>query len=101
MGAYVNPEGMSKEDWLEKHGNWHPHQPIAWEDVEEGSLPVVLVSNPGFTAAAIGFNKEEYRVFIEPDGRFKEFYTVKIEDLHTVSSELKHYISPEHQQMRG
>lgn len=99
MGAYINPKKISKEDWLLEHAE-KTDGPTPWSEIEEGFLPVVLVDNSTFKAAAIGFNKEEYGVFLENDGRPKEYWIAKIEDLHTVSSELKDYLSPKHRQMR-
>lgn len=93
MGAYVNPEDMSKEEWLEENATEFP-LPIPWDKILEGYMPIVLVQNQGFAAAAIGFSREEYSVFINPnDERPKRyFYCNKIEELHSVSPELAGYI---------
>ena len=76
MGDYINPKGMSKEDWLHQHGEiltvdqvltkvWS--DPIPYED--QTHWVVCLVDNGFFTAAAIGTSRDEVRSFLQPDGR--------------------------------
>lgn len=92
MGAYVNPENMSKEDWLNKNAAEFL-APIAWNLIIKGYLPIVLLQNPGFSAAAIAFSPEEYSVFTNPDDlRPKRYFYAIIEKLHSVSPELAGYI---------
>ena len=88
MGAYINPTDTSKEEWLKNNAT--KIQP--GENVEEGYFPVCLVRNPSFTAAAIAFNEKERRRFERDDGRPKQWYKAKEEDLHTVSKELERYL---------
>ena len=52
MGFYVNPPDMTKEEWLQKHGQ--VTETPAWP-VPEGTILVCLVKNPTFTAAGIAY----------------------------------------------
>jgi hypothetical protein len=58
MGYYVNLPTETKEAFLASHGT-PTSQNIRWEEVPEGSLPVLLVDNGAFTAAAILYSKKE------------------------------------------
>lgn len=92
MGAYINPENESKEDFLEREGKKiHWDMKPSWETIPYGYLPVVLVNNPLFTAAAIGFNKREYEFLTRHDTRERELFFVKIDKLWDVSN-LKDYV---------
>lgn len=93
MGAYVNPPGMSKEKWLAE--NSIPVEgELNWAKLaSQGYLPVVLVNNGPFTAAAIAYSEQEFKVFTDPnDRRPKKVFICLVEDLHTVSAELKNYL---------
>jgi hypothetical protein len=88
MGVYVNPQDMSKEDWLALHGQILLDPP-KWEDIEdieEGKLPVCLVDNGPFKAAGVAFAKRELDEFTRPDDpRPKTWFMVSIKDLGEVS----------------
>lgn len=69
MGIYINPKGQSKEEWL-----------LSIDDKSVGLVrnprpdEVLLchVSNPGFTALAVCYNRAEFYAFNHPDDhRFK------------------------------
>lgn len=94
MGAYINPpNGDDKILWLMQYATEarsHDPQTIL-EGCPEGSLPVCLVDNGAFQAAAIGFSADEVKAFAVPDGRMKLWYYAPIEKLHTVSPELINY----------
>ncbi len=77
MGYYINPPDKSKEDFLKEHGTRiSQHEALNW-DYTSDSLPVVLVANPGFTAAAIGYCKNEVEAFSSlSDYRPKLFFSV-------------------------
>ncbi len=98
MGAYVNPpNNQDKADWLNE--NRAVDEPLSRSDInfeevrEKGLLPVVLVFNGAFTAAGIGYSKEEFEVFANPsDNRPKLFYLVEEEKLHAVCPQLKGYM---------
>ena len=75
MGMYINPVGISKEEWLHKNGI-----AISKEDAEitNGVYPVCLVDNGPFTAAAIAYNEEELYVFKnDTTGRRMRWYLVE------------------------
>lgn len=96
MGAYINPKTMSKEEWLSTNGtevgNNYFVPPFNFFEVAD-SLPVVLVDNGAFTAAAIGFCKREYEYFMdEIDTRPKTIYMVIKDKLYDVSAELENYL---------
>lgn len=97
MGYYVNPQDMTKEDWLSKHGTLAGLQNIpGQEDVRSDyntlmmtnamngsafAMPVVLVDNGPFTAAAIAYNKAEYERFLN-NGEDKRPMLVFLVDKH-------------------
>jgi len=79
MGYYINPPDMTKEQFLEKHGQ--PLSNPAEFDFAGDALPVCLVDNTamGFTAAGICYDPRERDVFILPDGRPKKWFSVSKE----------------------
>ncbi len=91
MGAYINPKDMTKERWLDEFAEKRLPSPN-FEATPDGYLPVVLVDNGIFTAAGIAYSPDELAVFNTPDGREKEWFIAKIDDLHTVSPELGSYL---------
>lgn len=93
MGAYINPPDMTKEKWLSINGGDVLNDAPEWTTLPEGHLPVCLVDNGIFTAAGICYNEEILRQFSRPDGRPKLWLFVEIEKLHTVSPELKSYMT--------
>jgi len=92
MGAYINPQDMTKEDWLTRHA-MRLDKPPRWEDISEGYMAVVHIDNGIFTAAGIAFCKQELEDFSRPDGRPKLWFLAEEKDLHEVSEELKEYMS--------
>lgn len=99
MGIYINPKGMTKEDFLgglldEGKAKLIPYHPGAhFQTAEQCRQPedmvvVCLVDNGGFTAAAIAYNKGELRAFLHDDGRPKAFFAVAV-------SALADFIKPE------
>lgn len=95
MGYYVNPPQESKEAFLEKNGiHAHSDIKIAWSEVPEGFLPVVLLDNGPFTAAGIAYSERELEAFTSPtDRRPRKIYMVPIEKLLLVSGgDFKEYV---------
>ena len=80
MGFYINPSDMEKEDWLRIHGTRLKHEPTHEElpqYIETGNIPVCLVLNLMFTAAAVCVNSGELSAFTqEDDQRPKWWFTV-------------------------
>jgi hypothetical protein len=94
MGCYVNPSDVSKEVWLLAHGVEVGRIDLSagikkiptWESFEFGCIPVVLVDSGPFTAAAVAYSPVEYGVFVDlEDERYREIYSVSVEDLREVS----------------
>jgi len=82
MGYYINPsDGSEKEAWLEEHAVFITKYEAKDFDFETSPdlLPVCLVDNGAFTAAAIAYDAMERDRFIEPDHRPKIWYLVKKE----------------------
>lgn len=81
MGYYINPKGMSNEQWLERNG-----ARIDASEVEaligtppterQHLVPVCLVDNGWMKAAGIAYNDAEARLFLNDDGRPKQWYLV-------------------------
>lgn len=96
MGAYVNPQDMTKESWLLAIGA----QASIAEVVDQfdtrfanNELAVILINNGPFTAAGICFSKREAKEFTDPkDSRPKTAFWVPLSALHSVSPELKSYL---------
>lgn len=86
MGYYINPEEMSKEEWLELFG-----EPL--DPTDRPCLPqchaVCLVDNGGFTAAGVAYSEDERKAFARPDGRRKRWYEVQDHYLISVLPQLQ------------
>lgn len=90
MGCYVNPPEMSKEDWLEENGTLCNTIPVL--DLESDELPVCLVQNRLFSAAAVCCEQGKMIEFTRPDdSRKKVWYLVPIKKLLEASN-LRFYI---------
>ena len=80
MGYYINPEDMSKEEFLVRKGLILDEAPVVHE--ADDRTAVCLVNNGGFTAAGICFSADELVEFTNPkDYRPKRWYMVKNSDL--------------------
>lgn len=79
MGYYINPKGMSKEEWLAKHGRAVLETEAKLTDDE---LPVILVDNGPFRAAGIAYCEDELKAFLRPsDFRPRAVYMCQRSDL--------------------
>lgn len=77
MGAYVNPEKGTKEQWLEANGEEIDEVRAKAHGDFANTLLVVCVQNPAFSAAAIAFNIIEQNEFLSPmDMRRKRYFLV-------------------------
>ena len=84
-GYYVNPRDESKEAFLAQHGI-EVLRTFRWSDLPSGCLPVVLVDNGPFTAAAICYSEKELAEFTRTDDRRpRTIFVVKIKDLLPVA----------------
>jgi len=83
MGYYINPQKGSKEQFLKEKGlpilgpEW-PHDP-------KYGL-VCLMNNGMFTAAGVCFSPREMEAFSYKDGRPKQWFLVKKQDLVNVKA---------------
>lgn len=83
LGIYVNPPSGTKEEWLAIHGINTGTEPC---EITETHLPVCLVHNGVFTAAAVGYEPREVATMRAPvDRRAKTWFRVSREDLRKVS----------------
>ena len=78
MGIYINPKTETKEAFLSRTSPMTREQALAFDGYKTSThLPVVLVGNPAFTAAAVAFSKAEMKEFTRPeDPRPKIFFLV-------------------------
>jgi len=94
MGVYINPPDCTKEQWLKDHGVLLLLQP-KWELIEgTGMLPVALVFNVAFTAAAICYSKREMEAYTptKEDLRLRLWFLVKESSLLAVEPSLFGYL---------
>lgn len=89
MGCYISPSQETKESFLAREG-----RVINVNDftAEPNELPVCLVDNGAFNAAAVAFDRAELHRFSDVnDQRPKVWYLVPIDKLAEVSDVI-HYI---------
>ena len=79
MGYYINPPHTSKEQFLEAHGIEITQDEAEDFDFSTGDeiLPVVLVNNGPYTAAAIVYNQRELDELTRQDGRPRKWFLVE------------------------
>lgn len=76
MGLYLNLQGMTKEEWLNRHAKRLDRKPTEHKD-EEGNTVAVWVNNIAFTACALAYCQEELEVFTHhSDHREKQYFLV-------------------------
>lgn len=86
MGCYVDPEDMSKEQWLAANATEIAPGTEDQFTLRPGEVLVCLVDNGPFTAAGVAYSPQERRVFANPDdGRPKRWFVASIEDVRKVS----------------
>lgn len=94
MGYYVNPSTESKESFLEREGKVVPLSHYEWEDLPKEYLPVMLVDNGMFTAAAVCYSKKELKEFKDPSNRRRKvLLIVKVEKLLPVTPDLESFLA--------
>jgi hypothetical protein len=80
MGLYINPPQESKETFLDQYGRMITLRDFQSFDLTSKEVPVCLVDNGPFTAAAIAYSKMEIAAFTDPtDYRLKEYWAVPVE----------------------
>jgi len=80
MGIYLNPPMEDKTQWLLTHGSAIV-RPGNLEEVYPDHLPVCLIDNGHYNAAAVAFNEKELDRLSRPDSRPKVWFSVPIEDI--------------------
>ena len=81
MGCYVNPNTKSKEDWLREF----EITPVQDCEITKVMVPVCLINNGPFSAAAVAYKQAEMAAFMEEDGRQKIWFMVPRTRLYEVS----------------
>lgn len=97
MGMYINPQDMTKEEFLQKYGLEITQQQAHDSFPIDKVYPVCLVNNGGFTAAAIAYCIEEYQELTKPhDVRPKKWFAVHEDDLKPYMANLESYLKNLH-----
>jgi len=93
MGLYINPQEVSKEQWLNDNGEQLEKAPVKMRENKEEIL-VCLIDNGPFTAAGVAFNQAELNNFCKEDMRYKEWFVVGLDKIKRVcSDEWENYFS--------
>lgn len=75
MGRYLNPAGMTKEQWLAENAEEVSFPPST--SPYNGKYVVCLVNNGPFNAAALAYDDRELAAFTDPgDRRPKKWFLV-------------------------
>jgi len=91
MGIYINPKDMTKEEWLDEHSDssFNPFEDtIEWPSSEANWLPVALIDNGPFTAAAVCYCYDEFYIFSnDRSGRDITWYKIPKAALNEVTGQ--------------
>jgi len=83
MGLYINPDEVSKEQWLVENGALLMSCPPSYK--QDTRLAVCLISNPMFSAAAVAYSQKELEEFSRSeDPRPRLWYMVEEDKLKEV-----------------
>ena len=85
MTIYLNPTTMTKEEFLLKHGEEISRARLANFNLDDRTRNciVCLVLNPGFSAAGVMNDAQDYERFSNSkDHRLKKFYVVSTEAIN-------------------
>ena len=92
MGYYINPENMTKEEFLYTNATPIRHYDRKFNAKESGKFTICLVFNSFFTAAAVCFSENEFKEFNTDDGRAKLWYEIDIDKLIGVVAGIENII---------
>ncbi len=96
MGLYINPENQTREQFLIKEGVFIGDKNLpTWEELRKefpNDLPVCLVDNVAFTAAAIIYSKLEMMEFQCTNSLPKRWFLVPISKLIEQLPQLPQFI---------
>jgi hypothetical protein len=77
MGYYINPPHLTKREFLDQEGHPISMEALRKYTFDQDTLPVCLVQNEAFDAAAIAYDEKEMRRMIEGTGiREHQWYLV-------------------------
>jgi hypothetical protein len=87
MGLYVNPQHMTKQEWLLQYATIIPIADVVskYETIRKaGRVPVIWVQNPTFDAVAVAVSMEVCKDYTQnkDDHRPKRAFTVAVSDLN-------------------
>ena len=84
MGIYINPTNRTKESFLAQHGVPLTQDAYSKYTFDGDHLPICLVDNGFFTAAAVAYNAEERDAFLPTvsDTRPRRYYLVALDVLN-------------------
>lgn len=97
MGAYINPVGETKEDFLRREGKHiFLREAKEFDFSDKENLVVILVNNGPFTAAGIAYDKKELDAWTNDptDLRPMTYWLVNKKKLYEVSN-LEYYLKKE------
>lgn len=87
MGAYINPKGVSKEDWLAMHFQNSSIGAPEWDAIPVDCYAVCLVQTSHGSAAGIAFDRMAYDIMnAAGDMRPKRWFIVSKDKLRPVSN---------------
>ena len=89
MGLYLEPEDNNKVLWLKENGTTLAktvgRSGIDFRTIPEDEVLVCNVNNGFFYASAVAYNEDEFKAFDYPDGRPKEWFSVKKDLAKTIA----------------
>ena len=90
MTIYLNPTGMTKEDFLQKHGRKISQQNAGEYNLDDHRAVCVVCLVGTFTAAGILNGQRDFKDFTDPDDlRPKAFYVVNTADVNAAGGPSK------------
>ena len=88
MGYYINPTDCAKEQWLRENATSITSSEDAAEKASETVVPVCLVDNGLFTAAAVIYSEAELNEFASlTDPRPKRWFLASVDLLKEVAGD--------------
>lgn len=83
MGVYLNPRGMTKEEWLRQHAREVTLDEWTWEKREPGQMPLCAVEIPYPAVLICYFRREMERALPRPgrDERPRRYYFAPIAEV--------------------
>lgn len=95
MGYYIETDSLkNKAQWI-RDNCWHADLTDKPDTVDTGLVPVCVVDNGPFEAAAIAFDPREAEAFVRnpSDTRPKQWLLIRIEDAERLNPKVKGHIN--------